>query len=149
MTGVQTCALPIWTFMSLQPGVHLFTLKQIEKKFCFNEHRKSLFKGLKRTVKNLKSAGVVDIHIDGSFVEDKEFPNDIDGCWLANDSLKTDKIDPVLLDFTSGRKKMKKKYGVDFFLANMIESASGKPFVEFFQTDRDGKPKGIIKIKLK
>ncbi|MFQ5443811.1 MAG: hypothetical protein ACE5EK_04245 [Nitrospinales bacterium] len=139
---------PKGTFVSLPEGVHHFTLKGIEKRFCFNKHRESLFKGLKRAVRNLKSAGVVDIYIDGSFVGDKKFPNDIDGCWLPNDSLKTDKIDPVLLDFISGRKEMKKKYGVDFFLANTIEGASGKPFLEFFQTDRDGKPKGIIKIKL-
>ena len=132
----------------LKPGIHDLTLKEIEKIFCFNAHRKSLFKGLKKAVNNLKAAGVKEIYIDGSFVGDKELPSDIDGCWMPTDGLKVGKIDPVLLDFSDSRKKMKKKFGVDFFLANTIEGASGEPFLEFFQTDRDGKRKGIIKIKM-
>ncbi len=105
------------------------------------------FEGLKKVVKNLRSAGIEGIYIDGSFVGDKEFPNDIDGCWMPKMGLKTEKIDPALLDFSQSRKKMKEKYSVDFFLANVIEGASGEPFLEFFQTDRDGKRKAIIKIK--
>ena len=134
--------------LKLRPGIHEFSLQKIKKDYCFNSQRLALFQGLKDVVKNLKSAGVADIYIDGSFVSDKELPNDIDGCWLPTPSLKTKKIDPVLLDFSKGRKKMKEKYGIDFFLANIIESSSGEPFLEFFQTDRDGNRKGIIKIKL-
>ncbi|MCH8314322.1 MAG: hypothetical protein IID17_15205 [Nitrospinae bacterium] len=134
--------------LKLRPGIHEFSLQKIKKDYCFNSQRLALFQGLKDVVKNLKSAGVADIYIDGSFVSDKELPNDIDGCWLPTPSLKTKKIDPVLLDFSNGRKKMKEKYGVDFFLANVIEGSSGEPFLEFFQTDRDGNRKGIIKIKL-
>ena len=58
------------------------------------------------------------------------------------------KIDRVLLNFRNQRAAMKKKNGVDFFLANELESPKGEPFLEFFQKDRDGKPKGILKVKL-
>ena len=133
--------------LRLGPGIHELTLKKIEKIYCFNPHRRGLFKNLKKVIKILRSAGVKDIYIDGSFVDDKELPNDIDGCWLYMPSVITKKIDPVLLDFSKGRQKMKDKYGVDFVLANFIEGLSGKPFVDFFQTDRDGNPKGIVKIK--
>ncbi|TDJ50509.1 MAG: hypothetical protein E2O42_04345 [Nitrospina sp.] len=134
--------------LRLEPGIHEFSLKEIKERYCFNPHRRALFEGLKKAVKIFKSAGVKKIYIAGSFVGDCELPNDIDGCWLCVPSVITKKIDPVLLDLSKGRQKMKDKYGVDFFLANLIESSTGKPFVKFFQTDRDGKRKGIIKIKL-
>lgn len=132
----------------LKAGIHSLTLEQVEELFCSNGHRKKLFNRAVRGIKNLISAGVEEIYIDGSFVSDKEFPEDIDGCWMPNSAVDSKKIDPVLLDFSNSREKMKTKYGVDFFSANIIESGSGKPFLEFFQTDRDGKRKGIIKIKL-
>ena len=62
--------------------------------------------------------------------------------------MDSSRIDPVLLDFRNQRAAMKKKYGVDFFPANELEKTNGKPFLEFFQKDRDGKPKGILKVKL-
>ena len=130
-----------------KPGIHSLTLDEIENLFVFNEHRKKLFQGLKKALENLVSAGVQDVYIDGSFISEKEVPNDIDGCWLPNPSTVSSKIDPVLLDFSYSRKKMKEKYGVDFFPANCIEGPSGEPFLKFFQMDRDGKPKGIIKIE--
>jgi len=129
---------------SLSPGIHLLTLGEIEKKLCFNKHRKALFKKCKKGIKNLMAAGVTDIYIDGSFVSDKESPEDIDGCWAPASFVNFTKIDPAFFN----RKKMKTKYGVDFFLANDTEGGSGKTFLEFFQRDRDGNPKGIIKIKL-
>jgi len=35
-----------------------------------------------------------------------------------------------------------------YFIANTIELGSGMPFVEFFQLNRDGHPKGILAIEL-
>ena len=134
--------------LKLRPGIHEFSLSEIKEKYAFNPHRLTLFKDLEKVVKILKSAGILDIYLDGSFLSDKESPNDIDGCWMPTSTMNTKKIDPVLLDFTNSRKKMKDKYGVDFFLANVIEGSSGEPFLEFFQTDRDGNRQGIIKIKL-
>lgn len=132
----------------LKRGIHDLTLQEIEKKFCFNAHRKTLFKGMKKAVNNLKIAGVKEIYIDGSLTTNKEFPNNMDGCWLLTEDLRADKVDPVLLDFSGKRIKMKEKFGVDFFIANMAEGRSGEPFPEFFQTDRDGNRKRIVKIKM-
>ncbi len=123
-------------------------LVEIEGKYCFNDYRKKLFKKAKKGLKSLISAGVLEIWLDGSFIGNKEKPNDIDVCWLPNPSVDSSKIDPVLLDFSKSRAKMKKKYGLDCFPANVIESSTGKPFLDFFKTDRDGSPKEIIKLKL-
>lgn len=54
-------------------------------------------------------------------------------------------LDPI---FLGNRNEMKKKYGLDFFIANYIEAGSGLPFPKFFQKNRDGSAKGIIVVKL-
>ena len=132
----------------LRPGIHEISLKKIEEHFCFNEYRWKLLKKAVPAIKNLIAAGVEDIYLDGSFVESKPRPNDIDGCWVPHPHMVSSRIDKVLWDFSKGRAAMKQKYGVDFFLANELESPKGKTFLEFFQKDRDGKPKGILKVKL-
>ena len=77
----------------------------------------------------------------------KAQPNDIDGCWEYNDSIDLTVIDPVFLGHNA-RNKAKKKYGLDFFIAQVIEAKSKKPFPAFFQTNQAGKAKGIIVVKL-
>lgn len=42
-----------------------------------------------------------------------------------------------------GRTAQKQRFGGDF-LPNVTEAATGKQFASFFQTDRDGSPKGIV-----
>ena len=132
----------------LRPGIHDIGLKEIEEHFCFNEYRGKLFRKSVPAIKNLIAAGVTDIYLNGSFAESKPRPNDIDGCWVPHPHMVSSRIDKVLLDFSNQRAAMKKKYGVDFFLANELESPKGKTFLEFFQKDRNGQPKGILKVKL-
>ena len=133
----------------LPPGIYVTTLKEIEGKLVFNKGRKELFEGLKAAMENLSKAGVPKAYIDGSFVTRKPIPNDIDGCWDIDEDVDPSRLDPVFLDFSDRRKAMKEKYGVDFFIANTIELGSGKPFVEFFQQNRDGLSRGILVVELK
>jgi hypothetical protein len=107
-----------------------------------------LLAGLRAALDNLRAAGVRWVYLDGSFVTDKESPNDIDGCWEAEPTVEITVLDPVFLDFSRGRAAMKSRYGVDFFVAGQMEAGSGRPFREFFQTGRDGRPKGIIRLDL-
>ncbi|NIS38038.1 hypothetical protein GWN91_02415 [Candidatus Saccharibacteria bacterium] len=132
----------------LRPGIHELTLSEIEKHFCFNEYRAKLWKKAVPAIKNLFAAGVEDIYLDGSFAESKFRPEDIDGAWVPPLHMDSSRIDPVFWDFKNQRAAMKKKYGVDFFPANALESPKGKTFLEFFQKTRDGQEKGIIKVKL-
>ena len=110
--------------------------------------------GLKLAVANFRQAGVSKIFIDGSFTTSKDEPNDIDGCWSAAGNIDEKLLDPLFWKFsnpaeaTACRELVKKKYGIDFFIAEWTEGASGKPFPEFFQTNRDGDPKGIILVNL-
>ena len=97
----------------------------------------------------LLSLQVADQSINGSFVTKKLEPGDYDLCWSI-DGVAPERLDPVLLDFSpAGRLAMKAKYRGDLFPAEVPESASGKAFLDFFQTDkRNGKPKGIVLLDL-
>jgi hypothetical protein len=56
------------------------------------EWRKTLVDNLEILVNQLWECGIEDVFIDGSFVEDKDHPNDIDGYFVCE-----------LADLTSGR----------------------------------------------
>jgi hypothetical protein len=132
----------------LPRGIHKATLDELRKRFATSTRREKLFDGLIEALRNMKGAGVERVYIDGSFVTNKVSPNDIDGCWEAHPRIDVKKLDPVLLDFSNRRAAMKSRYGIDFFISQNIEASSGVPFVEFFQTDRDGNPRGIVLVDL-
>lgn len=138
----------------LPPGIHIITLTELEIRFGrANEKRRQLMMGLKKALLLFKAANVSKVFVDGSFITDKDEPNDIDGCWSCT-GVDVDKLDSRFWDFESTydfekkREEIKNEFGIDFFIAEIIEGGSGKPFPEFFQTNRDGDPKGIIQINL-
>jgi hypothetical protein len=132
----------------LPPGVHDTTLEEMEQTLGFNQKRRGMIGRLRRALKNLQGSGVRRVYLNGSFTSRKPEPNDIDGCWDADEQVNVDRLDPVFLDFSHQRRAMKRKYGVDFFIANAVEMGSGVPFREFFQTNRDGFRKGLLVLDL-
>jgi hypothetical protein len=130
-------------------GLHPATLEEIGERFGrANPVRTRLFRGLTRALHNLREAGVERVYIDGSFVTDKQFPNDVDGCWDADSPVDLGELDAVFLDFSDHRRQMKERYGVDFFLASSVEGESRQAFLDFFQVDRDGRSKGVLVVDL-
>lgn len=129
----------------LPPGEHPASLDEVEAMYgSSTDRRKLLMRGLHEAADNFTLAGVKTLWIDGSFITDKEEPNDIDGCWEYTSVVNVEKLDPV---FLGSRTEMKDTYGLDFFIANIIEAGSGLPFPKFFQVNRYGDPKGIIIVK--
>ena len=130
----------------LPPGEHQASLDEVEARYGVStDCRKLLMRGLRKAASNFELSGVSTLWINGSFITDKEEPNDIDGCWEYTPAVDTKKLDRV---FLGTRKEMQNKYGLDFFIANIVEAGSGLPFPKFFQVNRDGDPKGIIVVKL-
>ena len=66
---------------NLPIGIHLATWQEVQETFAFNPRRQELLSGLKRACEPLKQAGCPRIYIGGSFVTNKEFPEDFDFCW--------------------------------------------------------------------
>jgi hypothetical protein len=54
-----------------------------------------------------------------------------------------------LLTFDNQRFAQKAKYLGEFFPAWSPAEAGGRTFLDFFQTDRDGNPKGIVAFDLR
>lgn len=110
-------------------------------------HRRRLLVGLHGALLALQMAGCRTVYVDGSFVTAKETPGDFDGCWEPR-GVFLDRLDPVFLDFSNKRAAQKAKYGGDMFTAGSPAGPAGRTFLEFFQQDREGNPKGIVAFDL-
>src|SRR6267143_6604240 len=130
----------------LPAGVHWATWHEIWERFGFNEYRRRILSGLKPALDSLKAAGCKVVYLDGSFVTSKLVPKDYDCCWDPG-GMDLRNVDAMIRDTSpSARKKQIAKFGGEFFPSSIDESSSKKPFLEFFQTDREGKRKGIVAI---
>lgn len=91
----------------------------------------------------LREAGVREIFADGSFAEDKDHPNDIDGYFVCS-----------LGDLRSGE-LIRRLNRLDPFKVWTWDPAARKPYrgypkkqpSAFRQSRRDGKPRGIVKVR--
>jgi hypothetical protein len=130
----------------LPPGIYEAGWTELLPRFGVNGHRSRLLSGLLSALQNLAGAGCRSVLLDGSFVTQKELPQDYDGAW---DTVGVDPnlLDPILLDFSNGRAAMKSKYLGELFPATAM-AAPGVLYRDFFMKDRDGVPKGVVHIDL-
>lgn len=134
--------------------------------------REQLVDNLSVLVKQLQQVGITEIFIDGSFVEDKDHPNDIDGYFecdlqhLASGRLERELnlLDPykiwtwdpksrqVARGFGKRQLPMWHQYRVELFphvgqLSGIRDKHDNElDFPAAFRLSRSGVPKGIIKI---
>lgn len=133
---------------NLPPGVHWAKWQEFVERFGTTPHRQRLLRGLKSAIDSLSKAGCLVVYIDGSFVTEKENPNDYDGCWEIT-GVDPYLLDPILLNFNNGQAAQKIKYLGELFPAQTLEGMTGKTFLEFFQVDKNtGNQKGIVAIDL-
>jgi len=80
----------------------------------------------------------------------KVLPNDVDVAYDAGEAelQRLRDLDPVFFDFSNRRFQQRKKYAAEFFSADTPADAQGRTFLDFFQEDRDGSPKGILVLNL-
>lgn len=133
----------------LPEGIYKLSVKEFIAFFVYNPTRRKQFTGLLKALSNLKRAGCTTVYIDGSFVTGKPEPGDYDACWDPS-GVDPNKLDPVFLEFSEGRKNQKKKYFGEFFPSiAKAERATERTFVEFFQVEKfTGERKGIVVIDL-
>lgn len=130
----------------LPAGIHYATWEELNEKFGFNEHRQQLLVSLKKGLQLLQKYGCNEVCIDGSFVTNKPFPNDVDVCYdnTHMNWTKFIKDHPEFNDVKNGSKIQKEKYQSEFYAYNAFEDS----ILHFFQFDRNNNPKGIVKIIL-
>lgn len=133
---------------NLPPGIHEADWDELETRFNGSARRVELLAGLREALVALREAGCRTAYIDGSFITAKEEPDDFDGCWDAV-GVDASLLDPVLLDFAHPRTAQKERFGGELFpAADSADPESGARFLDFFQRDRDGERKGIVRIDL-
>jgi hypothetical protein len=133
---------------TLPPGIHKANWHELESRFNGSQRRVELLAGLREALEALRVAGCRTAYIDGSFVTAKEEPGDFDGCWEAV-GVDASLLDPTLLELASPRTSQKERFRGELFPASFVaEPKSGARYLDFFQRDRDGEPKGIIQIDL-
>lgn len=140
--------MPIPDFIAsgiLPEGEHHANWTEFYERFAYNEHRVELAQKLAEAGRVLRRAGCSRLWINGSFVTSKTYSNDVDVLYNARE------IRPVRLDPTFRDKTMRKEvYGGDYLAIDMDHHVPSHPdgLMKFFQTDRDGQPKGIVVLAL-
>jgi hypothetical protein len=104
------------------------------ERFVINRHRQRLATGLAAALRKLGVAGCRRVIIGGSFVTTKEKPNDFDG-WYEDFGLDPNILDPLFVENVNDQQIV---FGGRLFDLPSYEG--------FFQTDREGRPKGVIAL---
>jgi hypothetical protein len=133
----------------LPPGLHQARWPEFTDRFGHNRHRLAILGGLRQAARALARAKCSRLFVDGSFVTTKPMPKDWDGAWdIAG--VDSSLLDPILIDFTpAGRIQQQRKYLADLFPASWVEHGTGLSFLNFFQLDRSGLPKGVVELDLR
>lgn len=131
---------------NLPAGIHQASWDEFNVRFGHNEHRRRLLAGLREGLELLRACRCDRVYVDGSFITSKERPGDFDAAWSAV-GIDEDALDPIFLDFADSRANQKARFGGEFFPAEIPAHPSGITYLDFFQRDRDGSPKGIIMLE--
>ena len=127
----------------LPPGHHQCTLAEIEERFTFTERRKVLLAGLRSVLDMLPGKEAVEyVLVDGSFVEAKGEPRDVD--VLVVFSTKRNPLSAKRL--TAWVRKwaeiLHQVRCVDLYTSE--ESWAAEYWSGFFGATRDGRSKGVL-----
>ena len=133
----------------LPKGIHAASWSEFVAAFDFSPARKELLEGFLRAAQELRTHGVSELYVGGSFVSKRMNPKDYD-CCFDDTNLDQSNVDPVLIDYSDERAAMKKKYGGEFFPAGAIAQFDPtEVYQEFFQHDKNGRKKGLVLLDLK
>jgi hypothetical protein len=121
----------------LPPGIWEMGWTEFWERYGYNSRRANLLSGLMFALKLLDRSGCQTIYIGGSFVTNKERPNDLDGCFDGM-GIDISLLDPIFQNIDEQQARFGCELRMDFMSA----------FQGFLQKDRDGNSIGIVAIDL-
>jgi hypothetical protein len=134
----------------LPEGEHEADWKEVLDRFGTTFKRKDLLMNLAHVLRGLRSLGVQIALLDGSFITGKQRPRDIEVVYFPPsgvDMRAFGEFSPANHD------ALKRQYKIDLWPYPSPQpgpNVMSKPITitEYFSTDREGAPKGLIRIKL-
>lgn len=129
-------------------GVHKATLKETKEIFgIISARRKWLIGSLEKIIELATSTGSLErVVIWGSFVSNKELPNDIDLLLIMKEDFDINKANPYvrkIFDYAQGRIA----FNADiFWTKSSIGEDTINLWLETYQMTRDFKPLGIVEV---
>lgn len=136
---------------NLPPGIHMAEWDEFAARYGTTPHRRRLLGGLEAALLILRQAGCTRVYVDGSYVTEKDVPNDYDAAWepAGVDVAQLLALEPAFGQFDNQRAAQKSRFFGEFFPSSLREGTVGKTFLEFFQIDRStGNAKGIVALDL-
>jgi hypothetical protein len=133
---------------NLPPGIHWTSWSEFVKRFDTNQQRHKLISGLREALELLSRAGCRAVYVGGSFVTSKDAPNDFDACWDNEDANLTflHHLEPALMGSLHDQLV---RFGGNLGRAQAITPQTGKDFLSFLQSDKNGNPRGVVAIDLR
>ena len=134
----------------LSPGIYPLTPAEIVSLFGQgNARREQLGRVFLEMVGRIHACGVVRrCWIGGSFVSQKAVPGDIDLWLLVTTDSEAITLSPAFSDLFA-HEQAKLVYGADvFWMTEAGATVILDKVLECLQTTRDGKPRGIVEVKL-
>lgn len=92
----------------------------------------------------------IEIWLDGSFLTEKQEPDDIDLVVLfsSDDANRLSPVDRLWLQGVFNAKIAKARFGCHPFFCPLDDDILRADWAEFFGKSRDGTPKGLAKLRL-
>lgn len=140
----------------LPAGVHDCTVEEVQASFGWNEHRRQLTEGFTQFLRDeIHDEFGSPVYADGSFVTDKERPNDIDVVLDLHHGSDAENWRGLMF-MQKHQARIREQYGVDFWINFPRPSPQANDFVAFFQyaghktakfKGLDSRhPKGILRV---
>ncbi len=131
---------------NLPPGIFEATIEEVEERFSINFQRKKLFGLLLEVLAIFRNCGCPEVYLDGSYITNKDEPEDYDLCYEPTGINATDEF----FEFLKSKDRRKERYGGDIF-PRMPEPPYHYDHVVHWQIDgrNDDAAKGILKILLR
>ncbi len=135
----------------LPPGIYDCGIVEIQQQFASSKHsaiRRKLFVRLREYVQRAeRSEEIVELIVDGSFITDKEEPQDIDLLVATRSNKAVNVLLPVDYNLVS-RKRVAREFEFDV-LAAPSGSRAFQIYVNWFRQvkGRPGLEKGLLRVK--
>jgi predicted nucleotidyltransferase len=129
----------------LPPGIHQAHFDDLKARFSFSPRRVEILNNLAEVLRNLPGrAAVKSVLVDGSFVQDKPTPGDVD-IVIVVDTGHPEAL-RVAEWVRDHQKTMKSQKACHVFVAD--EQLANDAWIKFFGKTRDARAKGLVRLEV-